>query len=242
MLINQTNNPVFAFKCFLTGLKLITHKQLRGFLVIPIVINIILYSSAFVLGYHYINQLIQRFIPDWLMWLDWLLWPLFFLGFMVVGFFSFTLLANLFAAPFYGCLAAKTLLVMGEESGQIRVEPPLVKTILAECKRIIYLVKLALPLLLLFLIPGINLLAPVLWLVFGAWAIALEYFAYPLENAGLLFVEQKSMIKTMRLGALSFGGLAMAGLSLPVLNLVIAPAAVIGATLYTARIDHIDNG
>jgi CysZ protein len=31
---------------------------------------------------------------------------------------------------------------------------------------------------------------------------------------------------------LSFGGVTMLGLTLPVLNIIIAPAAVIGATLY----------
>jgi CysZ protein len=56
--------------------------------------------------------------------------------------------------------------------------------------------------------------------------------AYPLENEGLLFSEQKQLIKTVRLGALSFGGLAVLGLTIPVLNILIAPAAVIGATIY----------
>jgi len=62
--------------------------------------------------------------------------------------------------------------------------------------------------------------------------MALEYMAYPLENQGVLFSEQKNLVKSVRLGALSFGGLAVLGLTVPVLNIIIAPAAVIGATLY----------
>jgi len=62
--------------------------------------------------------------------------------------------------------------------------------------------------------------------------MALEYLAYPLENHGVLFSEQKELVKSVRLGALSFGGLAVLGLTIPVLNIVVAPAAVIGATLY----------
>jgi len=81
-------------------------------------------------------------------------------------------------------------------------------------------------------IPGINVIAPVLWALFGAWGMALEYLAYPLENQGVLFSEQKQLVKSVRLGALSFGGLAVLGLTIPVLNIIIAPAAVIGATLY----------
>ena len=62
--------------------------------------------------------------------------------------------------------------------------------------------------------------------------MALEYMAYPLENAGVLFSEQKKMVRSIRLGALSFGGVAALGLTIPVLNIIVAPAAVIGATIY----------
>ena len=82
------------------------------------------------------------------------------------------------------------------------------------------------------IIPGLNVIAPFLWALFGAWGMALEYMAYPLENAGLLFSEQKQLLKGVRLGALSFGGLAVMGLTIPVFNLIVAPAAVIGATIY----------
>jgi CysZ protein len=60
----------------------------------------------------------------------------------------------------------------------------------------------------------------------------MEFMAYPLENEGLLFAEQKDLLTTARFGVLSFGGIVMLGLTLPVLNIIIAPAAVIGATIY----------
>jgi len=37
----------------------------------------------------------------------------------------------------------------------------------------------------------------------------------------------------VQFGAVSFGGMVMFSLSLPIFNLVVAPAAVIAATLYT---------
>jgi len=111
-------------------------------------------------------------------------------------------------------------------------EQPLVKVLFAESKRMGYLGTRALPLLVLSIIPGLNVLAPLLWALFGAWGMALEYLAYPLENQGVLFSEQKELVKSVRLGALSFGGLAVLGLTIPLLNIIVAPAAVIGATLY----------
>jgi len=91
-------------------------------------------------------------------------------------------------------------------------------------------------LLILSIIPGINVVAPFLWALFGAWGMALEYMAYPLENEGVLFAEQKQLVKSVRLGALSFGGVAVLGLTIPVLNIIVAPAAVIGATIYLNEI------
>jgi len=111
-------------------------------------------------------------------------------------------------------------------------EQALPQVVSAEVKRAIYLFTRAIPLVIISFIPGLNVLAPFLWALFGAWGMALEYCAYPLENAGLLFTDQQQLLKSVRFGALSFGAAAALGLTIPVLNILIAPAAVIGATLY----------
>jgi len=225
------NNPVLAAGFLFKGLKLLTSPELRKFIIIPMLINVVLYSVALTLGYFYISDLIDQFIPRWLHWLSWILWPLFFISFFIAGFFTFTVLANVLAAPFYGKLSAKTLAMVSGKA-LAAAEQPLVKVLFAESKRMVYLATRALPLLILSIIPGINVVAPFLWALFGAWGMALEYLAYPLENQGVLFSEQNELVKSVRLGALSFGGVAVLGLTVPVLNIVVAPAAVIGATLY----------
>ena len=225
------NNPVLAIGFLFKGLKLLTSPELRKFIIIPMLINVVLYSAALILGYFYISDLINQFIPSWLQWLSWILWPLFFVSFFITGFFTFSVVANLLAAPFYGKLSAKTLAMVDGKSVET-IEQPLAKVLVAESKRIGYLVTRALPLLILSIIPGLNVIAPFLWAVFGAWGMALEYLAYPFENEGVLFSEQKILVKSVRFGALSFGGLAVLGLASPVLNIIVAPAAVIGATLY----------
>jgi CysZ protein len=225
------NNPALAVSCLFKGLKLLTSTELRKFILIPVLINIVLYGAALILGYYYVGGLIDHFIPDWLQWLSWILWPLFFISFIIAGFFTFTVLANLLAAPFYGKLSAKaSIIITGQTS--VSAEPPLTKVIFAELKRAGYLLSRAFPLLLISIIPGVNVIAPFLWALFGAWGMALEYMAYPLENAGVLFSEQKQLVKSVRWGALSFGGVAVMGLAIPVLNIIVAPAAVIGATIY----------
>ncbi len=229
--IEKANNPAYAVNCLLKGMKLLGNPELRKYLIIPILINLILYSTAFALGYFYISDLITQLIPGWLSWLEWIIWPLFFLSFSIAGFFTFTILANLIASPFYSQLANKTLELVSGQPTNIK-EQSITQVVISELKRMGYLFSRMLPLLILFIIPGINLLAPFLWALFGAWGMGLEFMAYPLENQGLLFAQQKQEAKARRIGVLSFGGLTIVGLSIPVLNLIVAPAAVIGATIY----------
>ncbi|SJM89004.1 sulfate transporter CysZ [Crenothrix polyspora] len=236
MLVDKkANNPAIAIGCFLQGIKLLGSAPLRRFVIMPVLINIVLYSIAFALGYFFLGQWIDHFIPNWLQWLRWLLWPLFFSCFFGVLFFSFMLLANVLAAPFYGRLSAKTLAILTGQTSTI-IEPPVAKVLWAELKRGLYFAIKAIPLLIISFIPGVNVIAPILWLVFGAWSMALEYTAYPMENAGLLFSQQKKILRSVRLGASSFGGIAALALTIPVLNFIVAPAAVVGATLFFNRL------
>jgi CysZ protein len=231
----KANNPILAINCLLQGLKWLAKPELRKFVIIPIIVNLILYIAVFSLGLVYMTDLIDRFIPGWLSWLDWIIWPLFFISFAMAGFFTFTLFANLIAAPFYDKLAAKTLSLT--TGNPVKTDDQSVLGIIfSELKRLGYIGSRAIPLLILFIIPGINLIAPFLWALFGAWAIFLEYMAYPLENEGLLFTEQRQLAKGIRLGALSFGGIVVLGLTVPLLNILVPPAAVIGATLYAEKL------
>jgi CysZ protein len=214
------------------ALKLLKTPVLRPFLLIPFLINIILYTIAFILGYVYLDHWITQAIPAWLFWLRWLIYPLFFVSFCTVGFFSFTLLANVIAAPFYAKLAAKTLTLINAPVLATH-EPTLREIWQAEFKRLSYVLMRTLPLLLLFVIPVVNIAAPIVWFLFSAWCVALEYFAFPLENQGILFPQQKEKLNTMKLSALSFGSFITLGLSIPFINVIVAPVAIIAATLYT---------
>jgi len=76
----------------------------------------------------------------------------------------------------------------------------------------------------------INIVAPVLVFAFGAWMFALEYLDYPMGNHGYLFKELKRSLKLKRSIALGFGSAVALFSMIPVVNLVIMPVAVAGAT------------
>jgi CysZ protein len=234
------SSPIGIISCLLQALHLLGDKRLRLYLIIPLLINTALYSLAFYLGYHSVAALIDNLIPSWLHWLNWILWPLFLASFLVIGFFSFTLLANLIAAPSYSRLSAKTLEIIGK-TPKTKTEQPFSQLLLAELKRMRYIVLRMLPLAILFLIPVVNLIAPILWTMFAAWGMAMEFMAYPLEERGLLFTEQKQFLQQNRISILTFGGIIAFGMTLPVVNLLICQVAVIAATIFVQQAGLVGN-
>jgi len=233
-------NPLKSISCALRGLILLWTPGLRRYVWVPVLINLVLFSFAFWIASYYFRELIEWLIPTWMDWLRWLLWPLFGLTLLMLFIFTFSLLANLIAAPFYGRLAAKTEeIVFGRHSVQVEQlrSQAVFSSVGSELNRIWYFLSRSLPLLILLVIPGINFIASILWLIFSAWFLALEYMAYSLETRGLLFPQQRSVIKKHRLSAIAFGGIVMLGLAIPLLNLLVPAAAVIGATVYVADND-----
>ena len=88
----------------------------------------------------------------------------------------------------------------------------------------------AVPLLLLMLVPGVNVAASVLWILFSAWMLAVAYADYPMGNHGIGFPEQRSVLARRRWLSVGFGGSVMFGLTVPLLNFLVIPSAVAGAT------------
>ncbi|MDP7537114.1 MAG: sulfate transporter CysZ [Methylococcales bacterium] len=232
----KANNPLFVFSCLMRGFSDLRRPEYRKYLIAPLLINMALYLGVFVSGWYYFSGFLTDMIPEWLSWLNWFIWPVFVIGFLIVGVFTFTILANILAAPFYSRLAIEAKQLSGAQ-GMIEASDNTVwASMLSELKRLSYLGKFAIPLLLLFVIPGLNLLAPMCWVLFAAWALCLEYMAYSFETEGVLFVDQRDQVKRARWGGLMFGGLVMIGMSIPVVNFVVPAAAIIGATIYRADI------
>jgi CysZ protein len=231
-------NPVSGAGYFLQGTRLIAQPGLRRFVLIPLLINMSVFSLAIWYGVVQFESFLtwmESKIPSWLQWLDWILWPLFVLALVILVFYGFTLVANLFAAPFNSLLAEKVELhltgrPLNEGGGWKKAMMELVPTLLDELKKLLFALLWAVPFLVFFLIPGINLAAPVLWFLYTAWILTLEYCDYPMGNHGLKFREMRARLRRRRVLGLGFGA-ATAGLTMiPVLNFIAMPSAVAGAT------------
>jgi len=74
-----------------------------------------------------------------------------------------------------------------------------------ELRKLLFAVLVAVHFLILFLIPGINLAAPVLWFLYTASMLTLEYSDYPIGNHGLRFREMRRHWRKNRALGLGFG-------------------------------------
>lgn len=227
----------------LTGLRWLPKSGLRRFVIIPLLINAALFGAGIWWGtgqLERLDQAIQRGLPGWLAWLHWLIWPLFALMAVVVVFYAFSVVANVIAAPFNGLLAARVekLAAPGSAPPCPSADPTWKELLLSpfqELSKLLYFIGWAIPLLLLSFVPVINVAAPILWALFAAWMLALEYADYPLGQRGLSFRDQRRLLRRHWRLTLGFGGMALALTLIPGLNFVAMPAAVIGATLMWVR-------
>lgn len=227
------------------GLSHLTDRKLRLFVIGPLLLNLSLFSLAIwwaVGAFDGWMEWLVQWLPDWLDWLQWLFWPIFAFAVILIMFYSFTMIANIIGAPLNGLLAEKV-----ELQHSTRTSLPQVRSlwrevpyaIAHEFRKWLYILPRALPVLLLFLIPGFNVLAPFIWFGFGAWMLALEYADYPMGNHGLSFRQQRDLLAEQRLMTFGFGGAVMFMTLVPGLNFLAMPAAVIGATLmWTEQFDR----
>jgi len=223
----------------LKGFSLLTHKGLKRFVFIPLCINVILFCFLFALAHHYFSELLQglnHITPHWLHWLNWLLWPIFFITFSIISLYSFTLIANIISAPFNSFLAEKVeLITSGQKTNTTESIWSDIKDIPRSLSREFLKIRYFLPrlalLLILFIVPGANIIAPAAWFIFGCWMMAMQYIDYPMDNHHIPLKEVYDRMRRRPFDYLLFGASVTIALMIPIVNLFVMPAAVIGATL-----------
>ncbi|SEI51501.1 CysZ protein [Allopseudospirillum japonicum] len=217
------------------GFLLILKPKLRRFVYLPVLINIGVFAGLFYWAWQAFSDWslwMSQQIPDWLAWLEWLLWPVFILGILLGLVFGFTLIVHLISAPFMGLLAEK----VEEHLTGVRpmtdepLWPMIQRTFAREWTKIAYMLPRLLGLVILSFIPVVNLIAPLLWFMFNAWMLAIQYLDYPMDNHRISFDAMRTQLAQKRVQSLSFGACVSVLTPLPLINLVLMPAAVAGAT------------
>jgi CysZ protein len=220
------------------GLSLITKKGIRPFVIIPLVINIAVFSIAIWMAKTQFDTLMNKllgWLPSWLSWVEWLFYPLFALLILVALYYVFTLVANLIAAPFNSLLAEKVELYLnGLPIPEFKGYKAMIvgKTMLSEFRKILYMIKWLPLLILISIIPVINIIAPFAWALYGSWMLALQYTDYPMGNHELFVKEELKRLRKHRASSLGFGGAMMLMTMIPVLNFLAIPTGVASGTAF----------
>ena len=218
------------------GTRLLNKPGVRIYVVIPLCINLLLFGALIWYGYSLFYPFVEwmmSFVPGFLDFLEWFIWLFFGSLAAITVFFSFTPLANIVAAPFNALMSEKIEIYLTGKalSSNVSFGKMAIDAIGSQLRKLVYILLWALGLFLISLIPVVNLIAPVLWVIFGSWLLSLEYFDYPMGNHDLVFDEEKRQLRERRGIALGFGGGVMVLTSIPIINFITMPVAVAGATL-----------
>lgn len=227
-----------GFGYFFYGLELAVKPGIRQFVLLPLLANVLLVGGAlFYLFSHldiWIDQLMGQ-LPGFLSWLSYILWPLLVLTILATFSYFFSTLANFVAAPFNGLLAEKVEEHLTgktvNDDGMLAVVKDTPRILAREWKKLLYVLPKAIGLFILLLIPALGqTLGPILWFGFTAWMLAVQYCDYPFDNHKVPFNEMRNSLKQKQGKAYSFGALVAIFTTIPILNLIVMPVAVCGAT------------
>jgi CysZ protein len=221
---------------FLAGFSLIQTPGLRRFVFIPFTINLVIFSFAFYWLYRQLEQMfvvVEDYVPSFLQWITVVLWPLAIIGILVAFSYLFSAVTNWLAAPFNGLLAEKVEAHLTghqfTDSGARSIVKDIPRTLSREWVKLTYYLPRAFGFLLLFLF--LPVIGQILWFTFTAWMMAIQYCDYPFDNHKIGFNEMKSELKRQKGLSYSFGIITTAFSMIPIVNLIVMPVAICGATL-----------
>ncbi len=252
---NPISNVTAGIGYFFQGIELISKPGIKKHVIVPLTINIILFSVGIyylVTEYKVLVDYLTPGVPDWMPdfitplveWFVGLLWVLFAAVALVIIFFLFTIIANIVGAPFNSYLAAAVERhLTGKNPAELEsnILKQTIASIGGELRKLGYLLMWSLLLVVISFIPLINFASPFLWAIFAAWMLAIEYTDYPLGNRGLTFPAIKATLRQNRSLALGFGWAATIAMMIPVFNFLVMPVSVAGATAMTVNRIPQDN-
>ncbi len=239
--VNLFKDGIFLM---LNGFKSLTHPGVRHFIYIPLLINLLVFGGLFYYCAQYGLDKLSFLSPNLPSWLNWLGGILSFIKGIIVfaaltiliGIFTIlaTLGATLLAAPFNGLLSESYSKALGVSVPTQPFIQMIHKTLSRELVKLLYyiprLLLLGIAVVVLYFIPVANLAIPILFFWFSAWMMAIQYIDYPADNHHIRFKDMLINLKQHRAQVLGFGCTVALLSSIPFLNLIVMPAAVLGAT------------
>ncbi|MDM8561522.1 sulfate transporter CysZ [Candidatus Parabeggiatoa sp. HSG14] len=249
----MSNSPLTGSLYFFKGFTLLTKPNIRQRVLIPLLINVILLTALIYLGwlqYEILFDLFTKQLPNWLSELDLpknllpdfkelivaaegFLWIFIIIITLILIFLIFTIVGNLISGPFNALLAEAVEIHLTGKSVHSPSQPWygfLIGISWKPIEKLLYYFSLIIMLLIVSVIPIINYIAPLLWLLFITWLVSLEYTEVPMENHGYNMPTIRYILTKKRMVVLGFGLTTLLVMFIPLVNFLVMPVAVAGAT------------
>lgn len=246
-------NKKSSFEYFLQGWSLIQQPSIRRYVIMPMLANIIIMSLLFYWFFNMITSAVDLgldYIPSWLQWLSYVVTVVVIMIFVIFFCYFFSTITNIIAAPFNGLLAERVEAYLTDSPQSddsiwnfIKDIPRIMKR---ELQKLAYYIIWCIPLLLTYFIPVFGqFVTPVLWFIFTAWMINIQYADYAFDNHKVSFYQMRQLLQQDKIDNTGFGALVSIFTMVPILNLIIMPIAVCGATAmwvdrYRSQIYSVD--
>lgn len=253
------SDPTHGTKALLRGAQLLTRRELRPFILVPLLINVLLFVAFGIVIISQLGSLSSYLgnlladapidtagMPWWqsmlaagaawaagvFHWLAWLIALVVLLLFLLFYGYMFAVVTNIIAAPFNGFLAEKVEeLLTGKAPPPEALRHMVLRTLKRELQKLKYFIGWGLVILLITLFTSWTVFIPALLsALWGAWCMAIQYVDYPLDNHQRPFSEVKGLLLKHKLTTLSFGGTILLVKMIPIVNILVMPAAVAGGT------------
>lgn len=237
MVSSFTSAPRSGFYYFAQGWKLVSQPGIRRFVILPLLVNILLMGRILVALYatRCLDPDAHELCSGLVTMAELSVVALAVISVLLVFGYFFSTIANWIAAPFNGLLAeqleARLTGATPPDTGIFGIMKDVPRIMKREWQKFAWYLPRAIVLLILYFIPGIGqTVAPVLWFLFSAWMLAIQYCDYPFDNHKVPFKEMRTALRTRKITNMQFGALTSLFTMIPLLNLFIMPVAVCGAT------------
>ncbi|MDW7643734.1 MAG: sulfate transporter CysZ [Desulfuromonadales bacterium] len=214
--------------------------RLLKFVLIPFLINLVVFSGVVFLGLDFFGDIVARYVPHGEAWywafLTFFAWLLASIVTTLLVFFCFTVVGNLIASPFNDLLSERTEEILtgigsSETFSWKTFGGDAWRAIVVEGKKMSFFVVGMLALLLLNLIPlAGQVLYSIAAALFTLFFLAVEYLGYVLSRKRLSFAQQRHYIFGQTFLHLGFAVGVLCLLAIPLMQLLCIPLAVVGAT------------
>lgn len=216
-----------------------SHKVLIKYSIAPMLINLFIYGSIFILTYSWLMGSLEKWLgienTEAGFWLRFLHTALLIIGFLLtlfVCYLLFTILGNIVTAPFNEEISQRVEeIVTGRKEHEMGFWEDAYISIKGEVQKLLFYFSILFFIFLLNLVPVIgSVVSTVLGFIFSCFYNALDFLDYPMTRKKMRFRDKLKITRKGKLVTYGFGVTAFLMMFLPVVNVFMKPILVAAGT------------